>query len=154
MANKEKDPEYVYVTFIKTTPEKLWDALTNPEFTRQYWFGIAVESDWKVGSSVQYRSGNDVKVQGKVLASDRPKFLSYTFHEEFGDAVGEPPSKVTLEIEPGQVAGTVKLTVTHTDFVVGSKLRRNISKGWPAVLSGVKTLLETGGVVEFRSQVK
>ena len=147
MANDSQ--EFVYVTYIKTTPEKLWEALTSAEFTRQYWFGIAVTSDWKVGSTVKYLKEGDAKVEGKVLIADRPKCLSYTFRETFGESSKEPPTKVTLELEPEAGTGTVRLTVTHSDFVPNSKHRPSISQGWPAVLSGLKSLLETGKTLEF-----
>jgi len=147
----ERDPDFVYVTYIKTTPEKLWDALTNPEFSRQYWFGMAVTSDWKTGSPVHYISDGKAKVEGKVLVAERPKRLSYTFRETEGAASGEPPSKVTLEIEPELGTETVRLTVTHVDFITNSKLRPNISGGWPAVLSNLKSLLETGKTLQFES---
>ncbi len=140
---------FVYVTYIKTTPEKLWDALTTPEFTRQYWFGIDVTSDWKVGSPIQYLQGAKAKVEGKVLIADRPKLLCYTFREIEGEASKEPPTRVTLELEPELGTGTVRLTVTHSDFVPNSKHLPSISSGWPAVLSGLKSLLETGVPLEF-----
>lgn len=140
-------PDFVYVTYIKTTPEKLWEALTSPEFTRQYWFGIAVTSDWKVGSPMTYLRDGKPVVDGKVLTFDRPKVLAYTFHENFGDSSSEPPTKVTLELEPHGTS--VKLTVTHTDFVANSKHRPSISLGWPAVLSNLKSLLETGKSLEI-----
>lgn len=147
MANDNQD--FVYVTYIKTTPEKLWDALTMPEFTRQYWFGTDVTSDWKVGSPMTYMMDGEAKVRGKVLAADRPKLLSYTFREASGDASHEPATKVTLEIEPELGTETVRLTVTHTDFVPNSKHRPRIAGGWPAVLSGLKSFLETGKTLQF-----
>jgi len=142
-------PDFVYVTYIETTPEKLWDALTNPEFTKQYWFDIAVTSDWKVGSSMTFIKGGNAHIDGKVLAAERPKLLSYTFRETSGEAAKEPYTKVTLEIEPELGTKTVRLTVTHTDFVPNSKHRPSISGGWPAVLSGLKSLLETGKILKF-----
>jgi uncharacterized protein YndB with AHSA1/START domain len=147
MANDTAD--FVYVTYIETTPEKLWDALTNPEFTRQYWFGTDVTSDWKVGSKMSYLQNGEAKVDGKVLIADRPKVLSYTFRETQGEGAKEPYTKVTLELEPELGTGTVRLTVTHTDFVTNSKHRPSISSGWPAVLSGLKSLLETGKTLKF-----
>jgi uncharacterized protein YndB with AHSA1/START domain len=149
MANNDSNQDYVYVTYIKTTPEKLWAALTSPEFTRQYWFGIDVVSDWKVGSPMKYVSNGEAKVEGKVLIADRPKLLSYTFRDTAGEASKEPPTKVTLELEPELGTETVRLTVTHTDFVPNSKHRPSISSGWPAVLSGLKSLLETGKPLAF-----
>lgn len=144
-----RDPDFVYVTYIKTTPEKLWEALTSPAFTRQYWFGCDVTSDWKVGSPMVYIMNGEKRVEGKVLAVDRPKLLSYTFRETAGESSKEPPTKVTLELEPEAGTETVRLTVTHTDFVAGSKHRPSISGGWPAVLSNLKSLLETGKTLEF-----
>jgi uncharacterized protein YndB with AHSA1/START domain len=147
MTNDTQD--FVYVTYIRTTAEKLWDALTSPEFTRQYWFGIDVISDWKVGSPMTYMSGGEAKVQGKVLVADRPRLLSYTFREAVGEGSKEPPTKVTLELEPEAGTDTIRLTVTHTDFIPGGKHRPSISSGWPAVLSGLKSLLETGKTLKF-----
>jgi uncharacterized protein YndB with AHSA1/START domain len=148
MAN---DQDFIYVTYIKTTPEKLWDALTMPEFTRQYWFGIDVSSDWKVGSPMKFVSKGEAKVEGKVLKADRPKLLSYTFRETSGESSKEPATQVTLELEPEAGTGTVRLTITHTNFVANSKHRPSISSGWPAVVSNLKSLLETGTTLEFEA---
>ncbi len=147
MSNSNQD--FIYVTYIKTTPEKLWEALISPEFTKQYWFNISIISDWKVGSSMQYVMGDEAKVEGKILEFDRPKRMTYTFREMHGDSSKEPPTKVTLEIEPELGTETVRLTVTHTEFVENSKHRPSISQGWPAVLSGLKSLLETGKTLKF-----
>lgn len=89
------------------------------------------------------------RVEGRILAAERPKLLSYTFRETAGEASKEPPTKVTLELEPEAGTETVRLTVTHTDFVPNSKHRPAISGGWPAVLSGLKSLLETGNTLKF-----
>lgn len=140
---------YVYVTYIRTTPEKLWDALTNPEFTKQYWFDIEVQSDWKVGSPMVYSQKGRIRVDGEVLAAKRPTLLAYTFHETEGASSKEPPTKVTLEIERQGQGDYVKLTVTHTAFVPNSLHKPSISQGWPAVLSGLKSLLETGKTLDF-----
>jgi uncharacterized protein YndB with AHSA1/START domain len=145
------DPDFVYVMYIETTAEKLWEALTSPEFTKKYWFNIAVTSDWRVGSPINYIGDGKTKMKGKVLAADRPKLLSYTFQEVDTEASKEPPTRVTLEIEPELGTKTVRLTVTHTDFVQNSKHRPSISGGWPAVLSGLKSLLETGRTLQFES---
>ena len=147
---KITDQKFVYTTYIKTTPEKLWKALTSPEFTRQYWFGIDVTSDWKVGSPMKYVKGGETMVQGKILVANPFTVLSYTFHEEKNEESSqEPPTKVTLEIEPEAGTETVRLIVTHTDFVENSKHLENISGGWPAVLSGLKSYLETGKTLAF-----
>ncbi|XIA65135.1 SRPBCC family protein [Bradyrhizobium sp. TZ2] len=139
-------PEFVYVTYIETTPEKLWEALTSSEFTRQYWFDTEVRSDWKVGSPFALVMKGTTRDTGEILAADPPRRLSYTFkHELHEDMRKEPATKVEFTIEPyGKV---VKLIVTHEGFVAGSKLLDGISKGWPAILSGLKSLLETGKVL-------
>ena len=137
------NPEFVYVTYIETTPEKLWDALTDSEFSKCYWFGTEVKSDWKVGSPFALVSDGKTTDTGKILEADRPRRLSYTFkHELYEIMREEPATKVTFTIEP--YGNLVKLTVTHEGFVKGSKLVGAISSGWPAILSGLKTVLETG----------
>jgi len=136
-------PQFVYVTYIETTPEKLWDALTRSEFTRQYWFDTEVRSDWKVGSPFALVMGGKTTDTGKILEADPPRRLAYTFkHELFEEMRKEPATTVTFTIEPyGQL---VKLTVTHEGFAAGSKLLGAVSSGWPAILSALKSLLETG----------
>jgi uncharacterized protein YndB with AHSA1/START domain len=139
-------PEFVYVTYIETTPEKLWEALTDSQFTRQYWFDTEVRSDWKVGSPFALVMGGKTTDTGDILESDRPRRLSYTFkHELNEDMRKEPATKVVFAIEPH--GNLVKLTVTHEGFGAGSKLLDGISRGWPAILSGLKSLLETGKAV-------
>ncbi|MGY8664101.1 SRPBCC family protein [Bradyrhizobium sp. UFLA05-109] len=136
-------PEFVYVTYIETTLEKLWNALTDSEFTRQYWFDTEVRSDWKVGSSLALVMSGKTTDTGEILEIDPPRRLSYTFKHEVDEAMrNEPPSKVIFTLEPW--GNLVKLTVTHEGFAHGSKLLDGISKGWPAILSGLKSLLETG----------
>ena len=134
-------PEFVYVTYIETTPEKLWEALTDSAFTRRYWFDTEVQSDWKVGSP--FALEGKITDTGTILEAERPRRLSYTFkHELFEELRKEPATRVAFTIEPYD--NLVKLTVTHEGFVEGSKLLGSISKGWPAILSGLKSLLETG----------
>lgn len=150
-------PEFVYTTYIKTTPEELWRALTDPAFTRRYW-GVALESDWQVGSTLT-REQHGVTIadpEQVVLEADPPRRLAYTFHTftpEFGASVGfddallaaiaaEPRSKVTFEIEDQQPM--VKLTVIHEAAEPDSTVLSMVSGGWPQVLAALKTLLETG----------
>ena len=136
-------PEFVYVTYIKTTPEKLWEALTNSAFTRQYWFDTEVKSDWKVGSPLALVMGGKVTDTGEILEADRPRRLSYTFRHVLDDDLrAEPATKVVFSLEPH--GDLVKLTLTHEGFADGSKLLDGISKGWPAILSNLKSLLESG----------
>jgi uncharacterized protein YndB with AHSA1/START domain/DNA-binding transcriptional ArsR family regulator len=154
------ETEFVYTTYINTTPERLWQALTDPAFTKRYW-GLALESDWKVGSPVTWKQGG-VTIENPeqvVLESEPPRRLAYSWHTftpEWGKFVGleedvlgrinaEPRSRVTFDIEPaGQM---VKLTVVHGGFEPGSTVREMVSGGWPEVLSSLKTLMETGEVL-------
>jgi len=136
-------PEFVYVTYIETTPEKLWEALTSSAFTRQYWFDTELRSDWKVGSPLALVMSGQTTDTGEILEADRPRRLAYTFKHEVDEEMRkEPATKVVFALQP--FGNLVKLTVTHEGFGVGSKLLDGISKGWPAILSGLKSLLETG----------
>jgi uncharacterized protein YndB with AHSA1/START domain len=141
-------PEFIYVTYIKTTPEKLWEALTSSEFTRQYWFGTEVRSNWRVGSPLALVMGGKVTDSGEILEADRPRRLAYTFrHELDADMRQEGATRVVFTIAP--YGDLVKLTVTHEGFAAGSKLLDGISKGWPAILSSLKSLLETGTTIKI-----
>ena len=136
-------PEFVYVTYIETTPEKLWHALTEGDFTERYWFGVRLRSDWKIGSSFEMvRDDGSVSDAGKVVEYDPPRRLAYTFMNLSNEYKGELPALATFVIEPhGKL---VKLTLTHEGFAEGSKFLLGISQGWPAILSGLKSILETG----------
>src|SRR5476649_2404949 len=135
-------PEFVYTTFIETTPEKLWQALTDGEFTERYWFGHRVASDWEIVSPYKFSKDNAHTIEGNVLISDLPKRLAYTWYACSPDAKRERTSRVTFDLEPrGKV---VKLTVTHDNLDEGGKTFRDISGGWPMVLASLKSLLETG----------
>ena len=138
-----KTIELVYVSFIRTTPKKLWAAITKPEFTRQYWGGCENLSDWKKGSQwrhVMSDKPEETWVAGKVLESKPPKRLVLTWTDP--DDPKDHPSQVTYEIE--QVEDMVSLTVTHSEIKAGSERAKNVSWGWPRVLSSLKTFLETG----------
>ncbi len=159
------DPAFVYATYIRTTPEALWRALTDPAFTVRYW-GIEARSDWTVGAPVYLVApGAPSRDEGMVVLESEPyRRLSYRWHgfqpehaEHFGwsaerlaELQREPQSRVTFEIEPQDGGGVVKLTVIHDDFAPASEMRRAISGnmpgsgGWPQLLAGLKTLLETG----------
>ena len=138
-----RKPEFVYVTYIETTPEKLWEALTNSEFSKRYWFNTELKSDWKLGSPFALVMNGTTTDVGEILEADRPRRLSYTFHHVLSEADRkERPTKVVFTIEA--YGNLVKLTVTHEGFAAGSELLDGISRGWPAILSGLKSLLETG----------
>jgi len=136
-------PEFVYVTYIETTPEKLWQALTSSEFSRRYWFNTELQSDFKVGSPLALvMNGTNTDV-GEILEADLPRRLSYTFRHVLDEtARNEPPTKVVFILE--KHGNLVKLTLTHENFTEGSKLLDGVSKGWPAILASLKSLLETG----------
>jgi uncharacterized protein YndB with AHSA1/START domain len=138
-----KRPEFLYVTYIETTPEKLWEALTSSEFTKRYWFNTELRSDWKVGSPIALVMDGKTTDFGEILEADRPRRLSYTFkHVSDEELKKEPASKVVFTLVPhGKV---VKLTLTHEGFIEGGKMLDGISKGWPAILASLKSLLESG----------
>ena len=135
-------PDQVYLTYIRTTPEKVWSAITNPEFSRQYWGGGSNISDWKKGSKWRHANeghGGSCGPTGDVLESDPPSRLVLTW------AHPEDPkdtSRVTFEIEA--IEDMVCLKVVHGDFAAGSALSAKVSWGWPRVLSSLKSYLETG----------
>ena len=136
--------KFVYVTFIRTTPEKLWDALTKPEFTRVYWYDMVQESDWQEGSSwkLVFADGR-IADQGKILVSEKPKRLVIAWQNEWKPELkAEGASRAIFELE--QTGPAVKLTVTHETSVPDSQLIVAVSGGWPLILSGLKSLLETG----------
>ena len=130
-------PTFVYVTYIATTLEKLWEALTSEAFTQQYWGDGQLQSDWQVGSSVQHiNQDGESDWQGKVLQSEPPHRLAYTF--ESPGATEIQPSSVCFELE--QYGATVKLTLIHERLDPQSVV--NISRQWTTSLSSLKRLLE------------
>ncbi len=136
--------KYIYVTYIRTTPQKLWDALTNPEFMRSYWFGMWQDCDWKEGSSWRMMfSDGRVADAGEVVEIDPPKRLVLSWRNEFRPELKEEGySRATYELQ--QVGESVKLTVTHEIARDGSKFIQAVSNGWPMVLASLKSMLETG----------
>jgi uncharacterized protein YndB with AHSA1/START domain len=144
MVETSERPSFVYATYITTTPERLWEALTSGDFTRRYWFGQRIESDWRVGSPVRLvAEDGSLTVSGEVLEADAPRRLGYSFRGEgSAESRSEGHSRVSIEIEP--MGSAVKLTVVHDGFKAGSQVLSAISGGWPRILSGLKTLLETG----------
>ena len=135
---------FVYVTYIRTSPERLWQALIKPEFHRQYWFGMHIDSEWKTGAAwtLQFADGR-IADHGKVLEIDPPRRLVIQWlHELRPELKAEGPAHCTFELEPtGEI---VKLTVTHTSPKPDSKLIVAVAGGWPKILSNLKSLLETG----------
>ncbi|HUC60568.1 MAG TPA: SRPBCC family protein [Alphaproteobacteria bacterium] len=138
---------FVYVTYIRTTPEKLWAALTKPEFTRAYWFGMRQDCDWKKGSDWKLVfSDGTVADTGTVEEIDPPRLLVLSWQNEFKPELkAEGPTRAVLALEKqGEV---VKLTVTHSSPRAGAKIIGAVSNGWPLVLASLKSLLETGAAL-------
>lgn len=150
-------PQFVYTTYIRTTPERLWQALTDPTFTSRWW-QTTFETDWKVGSTMTWNNHGVVIADPEqvVLEADPYHRLAYRWHtftpelnerlqmdeEKFATLAGERRSRVAFELEP--VEDLVKLTVLHDDFEPGSIAPAMVQNGWPIFLSSLKTLLETG----------
>jgi uncharacterized protein YndB with AHSA1/START domain len=165
-STKDTDTTFVYTTYIHATPEKVWKGLTDPAFTKQYWRhptagGVEMQTDWKKGSTydVTYEESGLVVSDPEqvILESDPYRRLAYTWHTftpDWAAAHGidqataaewgaEPRSRVAFDIEDGG-NGVVKLTVVHDGFEPGSAVLQGVSGGWPAVISALKTLVETG----------
>ena len=142
-------PAHVYEVYIRTTPERLWAAITSPEYTRRYFFGGWYESSWQPGAP--YRTlleDGSTPFEGTLIEVDPPRRLAYTFHHILNEAaLKERPSRVSFALEPyGEL---VKLTLTHEGFAGDSVVHDGISKGWPAILSSLKSLLETGKALDI-----
>ena len=143
------NPAMVHVTYIETTPEKLWAALTSGAFTTLYWFGRRIESDWTIGSPVRFYDSADDSLtdSGEVLVYDEPKTLAYTFKNEFlEERAHEEPGRVTFTIESAGPK-VVKLQVVH-DRIEADQVE-GWSNGWGPILANLKTYLETGRTLEI-----
>jgi uncharacterized protein YndB with AHSA1/START domain len=153
--------EFVYATFIRTTPEKLWEALTNGDFSEKYWMGFRIELELKAGGSVRILppKGQPEKYgdhPGKVLVCEPCRKLTYTFGTKDTPEVAKKrvsPSRVTYELTP--MGAQVKLRVIHEnllpeDIEKDPSTFRGINNGWPAVMSSLKSLLETGEAITFK----
>jgi uncharacterized protein YndB with AHSA1/START domain len=136
----------VYNVFIKATPEQIWDAITKPEFTSKYFYGSLVDSTLEPGSPIiGWSPDREQKwTDGEVLESNPPHKLSYTWRSLWDEEqAAEEASRVTWEIEPGD-GGVTKLTVVHDQLDASPKTAMSVAGGWSYILSGLKTLLETG----------
>ena len=141
----------VYQVFIKATPEAIWDAITKPEFSAKYFHGSLVESTWQPGAAYSGYSPDHAElwVDGEVVETDPPRRLQHTWRSLYNpEAAAEPHSRVTWEIEP-QEGGFSLLTVTHDRLEDSPKTAASVSGvGWMFVLSGLKTVLETGASLQ------
>ena len=138
---------FVYVTFIRTTPEQLWAALTTSDFIKKYWFGMNLETDWNAGSpwKLVFPDGR-VADTGEILEFDRPRRILLKWRNEFRPELkAEGYAQCSMELEPQD--GAVKLTISHTIERADSKFIEAVSGGWPRILSNLKSLLETGRTI-------
>ncbi len=138
------ETRFVYETYISTTPEKLWKALTDPKMTEKYWQHENV-SDWRQGSRWEHRrtdKSRTLDMVGKVIESHPPRRLVISWALPADEGREDQHSRVTLDIEP--YGGIARLTVTHDRLEPGSRMQEGIADGWPKVLSSLKSLLETG----------
>jgi uncharacterized protein YndB with AHSA1/START domain len=136
--------KFVYVTYIRSTPQKIWEALTKPEFCKQFWFGVILDSEWKTGSpwKMVFADGT-VSDEGEILESDRPNRLVLKWqHRLFPEMKAEGWSRCTFDItKEGDLS---KLSVVHEIDREHSKVIEGVSGGWPKILSSLKTFLESG----------
>jgi len=143
-ANK---PTFVYVTYIAASPERVWEALTQSEMSEKYWFGYRVDASGKAGERMTaVNPAGRLAHDDPIIESDPPRKLVYGWKPLYRDMPEERPSRVTFLLEPFK--GQTRLTVTHDEFDEGSKIFGMISNGWPAVLSSLKSFLETGRGLE------
>lgn len=144
--SKGTQSRFVYVTYIRTTPEKLWSALTDGEFIKQYWFGMNCESQWTVGSSWKMVSGGgQIFDSGEIVEAVPPRRLVIRWqHQNKPELKAEGESQCIMELEPSGTA--VKLSITHTIEREDSKFIEAVSVGWPKVISNLKSLLETRSI--------
>ena len=143
----QSKPKFVYVTYIAASPEKVWEALTKPDITERYWFGYRVTADGNAGERMTAVSPAGNKAHDDpIIESDPPRRLVYGWKPLYKTMPDERPSRVTFELAP--LKGQTRLTVTHDEFDEGSKIFEMIGKGWPAVLSSLKSFLEIGRGLE------
>ena len=141
-------PQFAYMLFIATTPEKLWQALTTAEFTQQYWGGRSHETTWQVGSPLKIKKPDgNFEVTGEVLQYEPHKVLAYSWKSA---TLGDHTSRVTFELSPypASEGSIVMLKITHDEFAPGTNLSMT-SMGWTAILNNLKTLMETGTPLKY-----
>ena len=134
----------VYQVFIKATPEQVWEGITNPDFTEKYYYGGRIDSTLEPGTPFRMGLGDDVGVDGEVIEADKPRRLVHTWRSLYDPSlVDEPASRVTWDIEAAD-GGITKVTVVHDRLEEAPKTAKDVAGGWNYILSGLKTLLETG----------
>jgi len=144
--------QFAYQTWIRAPKTRVWEALTTPEFTSQYFHATYIDSTWEKNADVYYRMapGGDIAVDGKVLESDPPNRLVISWHVRYDEqAIKEAPSRVTFTLE--ESGGQTRLRIVHDNFPENSVLFDRISEGWPWIVSSLKSLLETGKPLPTRA---
>ncbi|MEA2646397.1 MAG: hypothetical protein QOE92_1480 [Chloroflexota bacterium] len=139
------DLRSVYQIYVKATPERVWEAITSPDMTKDYYFDSLVESDWRPGSDYAYKNADRTfdLIVGKVLEADPPRRLVQTFSGRWEEGMlADPPTRVTWEIE--QMGEACKLTLVHDQFESETMTYEQVNGGWSVILSSLKTLVETG----------
>jgi len=137
-------PAFVSAIYIRATPEAIWRAITESDYTLRYYYGSAVESAWTAGSPYRMTIGGELQIEGEIVEANPPRRLVQTFHAVWDEGVkADGPTRVSWEIEDA-MPGVCKVTVVHDGLVAGSATLEQVSGGWPFILSGLKTLVETG----------
>jgi uncharacterized protein YndB with AHSA1/START domain len=143
-------PQHVFQVYIRSTPERLWQAITDPAMTSIYYFGSMIESDFKVGSPLTYKQADgSVDIDGKVLEIDPPRRLVHSFTTRW-EKNEDPPTTATWEITP-MGSETCLLVMTHAGFTSENATYESVKGGWPVILSGLKTLVETGEPLKIQA---
>jgi uncharacterized protein YndB with AHSA1/START domain len=141
-------PQHVYEVYIRTTPERLWQAITDPAVTEAYYFNSRIVSDWQPGSPFEMRQADGrLDIAGEVVEADPPRKLVHTFNLRWDPENSDPPSRVTWEITP--MGDTCKLSLVHDGFASETQTFREVGGGWPLILSSLKSLLETGDALRI-----
>jgi len=143
---------HVLNVYIRTTPEKLWQALTDGSITKLYFFGTSVESSWKPGEPIRHvNADGSVSLQGEIIEIDPPRKLVTTFNPAWDANAKDEISRVSYEIE--QMGENCKLVLTHSELLASSSHAAMVFQGWSQILSGLKSYLETGKALEFPQQM-
>jgi uncharacterized protein YndB with AHSA1/START domain/DNA-binding transcriptional ArsR family regulator len=143
-------PSFVSSVFIKASPETVWRAITESDMTIRYYYGSRIDTNWQPSSPYQMTRDGALQIEGVIVEADPPRRLVQTFHAVWDEAVkADPPSRVTWELADA-MPGVTRVTIVHEQLGAGSATLEQVSGGWPFILSGLKTVLETGEVLAPR----
>jgi uncharacterized protein YndB with AHSA1/START domain/DNA-binding transcriptional ArsR family regulator len=144
-------PKHVFEVYIRTTRERLWQAITDPAMTAAYYYNSRIDSDFRPGSPVVYRQADGrLDIEGQVIEADPPRKLVHTFAVRWDPELNDPPSRVTWEITP--MGETCRLSLTHDHFESETRTYTEVASGWPLILSSLKSYLETGEALRIGSE--